>query len=173
MSKSDDAARRHGWGLFAVSFGVIAIVASLGVAGCGSKATAPRNVPSTQAPTSRATVAQPADNAVNVRLVDLKIDVSAGLPRGKVTFHIVNAGKMEHELLVFHTSIPPKRFPTTSDGAVNEDAPGMNKISDGPNIAPGHTQQRVVDFAQPGTYVLLCNLPGHYQAGMYRVVTVR
>jgi len=92
---------------------------------------------------------------------------------GNHAFTIANDGRTEHELLVFHTSLAPTDFPIGQDGDINEDAPGMNKVSDGDNIAPGDTQKRTVDLSQPGTYVFVCNLPGHFKAGMYQVVTVK
>ena len=92
---------------------------------------------------------------------------------GTHTFAIANDGRTEHELLVFHTSLAPATFPIGADGDINEDAPGMNRVSDGDNIAPGGTQKRTVDLSQPGTYVFVCNLPGHFKAGMYQVLTVK
>jgi uncharacterized cupredoxin-like copper-binding protein len=44
--------------------------------------------------------------------------------------------------------------------------------SDGDNIDPGRLQARTVDLTQPGTYVLLCNLPNHFKSGMYATITV-
>src|SRR5205807_1275015 len=82
-------------------------------------------------------------------------------------------GKTEHEVLVFRTSLTPSAFPMSQDGDINEDAPGMNKVSDGDNIAPGGTQKRTVDMTQPGSYVFVCNLPGHFKAGMYQTITVQ
>jgi uncharacterized cupredoxin-like copper-binding protein len=92
---------------------------------------------------------------------------------GKHDFSIANDGRTEHELLVFRTDLDPAAFPIGADGDINEEAPGMNKVSDGDNIAPGGTQKRTVDLSQPGTYVFVCNLPGHFKAGMYQVVTVK
>ena len=38
---------------------------------------------------------------------------------------------------------------------------------------PTCTQTRMIDLTQPGSYLFVCNLPGHVQAGMYSVVTVK
>lgn len=46
-------------------------------------------------------------------------------------------------------------------------------VSDGDDIDPGKTQSRKVDLTRPGTYVLVCNLPGYFKAGMYTTVTVQ
>jgi len=109
-----------------------------------------------------------------VALSEYKVNViPPTLSPGQHTFSIANDGRTEHELLVFNTTLDPSAFPIGPDGDINEDAPGMNKVSDGDNIAPGGTQKRTIDLSQPGTYVFVCNLPGHFKAGMYHVVTVK
>ena len=49
---------------------------------------------------------------------------------------------------------------------------GVTLLSDGDNIDPNGTQTRTVDLSQAGTYLFVCNIPGHFKAGMYTVVTV-
>jgi len=132
-----------------------------------------RNKPTaaSQAATARAQTPAAGDT---VALSEYHVNViPAALPPGQHTFTITNDGRTEHELLVFHTSVDPATFPIGPDGDINEDAPGMSKVSDGDNIAPGGTQKRTVDLSEPGTYVFVCNLPGHFKAGMYHVLTVK
>jgi len=110
---------------------------------------------------------------VAVTLGEFKIGVpSTTLPSGTATLSITNTGSVPHELLVFRTSLAPSAFPLDADGTVQEDAAGMNKVSDGDNLDPGKGQTRTVDFTRSGTYVLVCNLPGHFRSGMYTTVTV-
>jgi uncharacterized cupredoxin-like copper-binding protein len=101
---------------------------------------------------------------------------SVGLPTsmlaGQVNFAITNIGTIQHELLVFKTDLPPSAVPLDSNGNIVENGPGLTLISRGDKIDPGATQPRVVDLTQPGTYLFVCNLPGHFKTGMYRVVTV-
>jgi uncharacterized cupredoxin-like copper-binding protein len=101
---------------------------------------------------------------------------SVGLPTsmlaGQVKFSITNIGTIQHELLVFKSDLPPAALPVDNKGNIIEDGPGISLVSDGDNIDPGKTQTRVVDLTQPGTYVFVCNIPGHFKAGMFRVVTV-
>ncbi len=49
---------------------------------------------------------------------------------------------------------------------------GITLVSDGDNIDPGGTQTRTVDLTQPGSYLFVCNIPGHFKAGMFSAVTV-
>ena len=41
-------------------------------------------------------------------------------------------------------------------------------FSDGENIDPSGSQARTVDLA-PGTYLFVCNIPGHFKNGMFTV----
>lgn len=91
---------------------------------------------------------------------------------GQVNFAITNIGTMPHELLVFRSDLPPSSYPVDSKGDIIQDGPGITLVSQGSLIDPGQTQSRVVDLTKPGTYLFVCNLPGHFKAGMYRVVTV-
>jgi uncharacterized cupredoxin-like copper-binding protein len=101
---------------------------------------------------------------------------SVGLPTsmlaGQANFSITNIGTIQHEVLVFKSDLRPSAFPVDSKGNIIEDGPGITLVSDGENIDPGKTQTRTVDLTQPGTYQFICNIPGHFKAGMFRVVTV-
>ena len=129
------------------------------LAGCGSTASA---TPSTQ--TTKAA------NNTNITLTDMKVDVSPNFAAGKYTFTITNKGALMHELLVFKSDLAQSKYPTVSSGNVNEEGAGITKISDGENLAAGASQTREIDLSTPGTYLFLCNLDGHYAAGMHTVV---
>jgi uncharacterized cupredoxin-like copper-binding protein len=91
---------------------------------------------------------------------------------GQVNFSITNIGTIQHELLVFKSDLAPAAFPVDAKGNIIEDGPGITLVSRGAGIDPGKTQTRIVDLTQPGTYLFVCNLPGHFKSGMFRVVTV-
>ena len=91
---------------------------------------------------------------------------------GKLNFSITNIGTIQHELLVFKSDLASSAYPLDSKGNIVEDGPGVTLVSDGDNIDPGKTQTRTVDLTQPGTYLFVCNIPGHFKAGMFSVVTV-
>ena len=101
---------------------------------------------------------------------------SVGLPTsmltGEANFSITNIGAIEHELLIFKSDLAASAYPVDKDGNIIEDGPGITLVSDGDNINPGNTQTRAVDLTQPGAYLFVCNIPGHFKAGMFRVVTV-
>jgi len=101
---------------------------------------------------------------------------SVGLPTsmlaGQANFSITNIGTIQHELLVFRSDLPASALPVDFKGNIIEDGPGITLVSRGDKIDPGKTQARIVDLTQPGTYLFVCNIPGHFKAGMFRVVTV-
>ena len=92
---------------------------------------------------------------------------------GKVTFVAINSSKnIEHEMVVAKLDDPAKGLAYLTDkGKVDEDAPGMN-LGEIHELKPGMTGALTLDLS-PGTYVLYCNIPGHYASGMWTILTVR
>ena len=85
---------------------------------------------------------------------------------GKVTFKVDNAGTMPHELVVIKTDTPAKSLPV-KNGKADE----TGNIGETGDMAAGTSKSFTVTM-EKGHYVLLCNLPGHYQGGMYSDFTV-
>jgi uncharacterized cupredoxin-like copper-binding protein len=92
---------------------------------------------------------------------------------GKTVISAPNEGSAEHELVLFRTNMSPAKLPTEKDGSVDEEK--MDKIAEsGGEIADvegGESKSATFDL-KPGKYVMFCNLPGHYAAGMYGTLTV-
>jgi len=110
---------------------------------------------------------------VKVSLTEYKVGMTqTTFQTGKVKLSIANDGKIGHELLVFRSDLTAAQYPK-EDGNIAEDGPGITQVSDGEDIDPGQTQTRTVDLSTPGTYVFVCNQPGHYAAGMYTTVVVK
>jgi uncharacterized cupredoxin-like copper-binding protein len=81
---------------------------------------------------------------------------------GEVTFTINNEGPSAHEFVVVQTDTAPGDLPV-KDGLVEED--GITVVDEAEDIAPSTTATLTVDL-EAGSYVIICNLPGHYQQGM-------
>jgi hypothetical protein len=107
----------------------------------------------------------------SVSLTEWKVILSGTIKSGKTKLTINDIGVAAHELLVFKSNLAPSAFPTDKSGDIEEDGPGVKLLSDGENIDPGGTQTRTIDLA-PGTYFLVCNIPGHFKQGMFTEVTV-
>ncbi|MFI5054705.1 MAG: sulfocyanin-like copper-binding protein, partial [Acidimicrobiia bacterium] len=92
-------------------------------------------------------------------------------PQGPVTFIITNTSTtMKHELVGFATKTMAADYPITGfegdPNKIDEDKAGTSVIDTGAALAPGATQMLTVDMAS-GHYALVCNLSGHYAAGMH------
>jgi uncharacterized cupredoxin-like copper-binding protein len=87
---------------------------------------------------------------------------------GPVTFNISNEGPSTHEFVVIQTDDAPDALPV-KNGTVNED--GLTIVDENEDIAPGTTAELPVDL-EAGSYVIICNVSGHYEAGMHAGFTV-
>ncbi|MEO8288373.1 MAG: cupredoxin domain-containing protein [Chloroflexota bacterium] len=104
------------------------------------EATAPADSQPTTAPATGGDVTE-----VQATLKEWSIALSqAEVPAGKVRFTVTNAGQMAHNLTV-----------TDSSGTLAK-TPNFN--------ASQGTQTLEIDL-KPGTYTLICSLPGHAQRG--------
>ena len=94
------------------------------------------------------------------------------VPAGEVTFTAYNrSADLVHEMIVLKLADPHAPLPyVSSDFKVNEDAAGhLGEVSE---LDPGKSGSLTLKL-DPGTYMLLCNVPGHYMAGMWTTITVR
>jgi uncharacterized cupredoxin-like copper-binding protein len=99
------------------------------------------------------------------------VAVATTITQGTSTFTISNTGTIPHELLVFKSDLEPSAYPVDAAGDIKEEGAGVTLLSDGDNIDPEGSQVRAIDLT-PGTYLFVCNIPGHFKAGMFTVVTV-
>ena len=111
-------------------------------------------------------------------MMRLTADASA-VAHGTVSFVATNLGSINHELVIL--PLPDNQIvgtrPQSGDGKVDETA-SIGEASNtcgpgtGDGIAPATSSWTTVTVT-PGRYELVCNLPGHYAAGMYTQLTVR
>ncbi len=93
---------------------------------------------------------------------------STEVAAGEVTFTINNEGPSAHEFVVVATDTAPGDLPV-KDGLVEED--GITVVDEAEDIAPSTTASLPIDL-EAGSYVIICNLPGHYEQGMHVGLTV-
>lgn len=86
---------------------------------------------------------------------------------GRVTLTLDNQGQAPHEIVVLDTDTAPDALPTGDDGTAEEEG----NVGETEEI-PGGEKTSVTFELDSGDYVLICNLPGHYQGGMYGSLTV-
>jgi uncharacterized cupredoxin-like copper-binding protein len=105
--------------------------------------------------------------SVDVRLDEFSIAPSISqVASGKVTFVARNTGREEHEMVVVRTEEPGGSL------LKGDEASEAGAVDEIPEFGAGQTKRLTLNL-KPGHYVLLCNVPGHYKAGMYKNFVVR
>jgi uncharacterized cupredoxin-like copper-binding protein len=138
---------------------LISITAILAI-GCGSD--------TTSTPTTTASAPAPAAQTLDVTLGDMTITAPKTVDAGKYTVTASNTDAIVHEVVFIQTDTPAAKLPTESDGSASEkDAVG--EVAD----VPANSSDTTTVTLKPGHYALICNLPGHYAAGMYTDRTVQ
>ena len=92
----------------------------------------------------------------------------SSVPSGDVTFNISNEGPSAHEFVVVQSDLAPDALPVKDD-EVQEDK--LDSIGEQEDIAPNTTTDLTLTL-DPGSYVVFCNITGHYEQGMYASLTV-
>jgi uncharacterized cupredoxin-like copper-binding protein len=151
---------------------LLLLPAVLLLAGCGSSDS------SSTATTTTTTATKPSAGAGGGSL-EINMDDFVFKPKnatadaGKTTISTTNEGAVEHEMVLFRTDMNPAKLPTERDGSVDEEK--LDEIAEEageiPDVEAGDSKSESFDL-KPGRYVMFCNLPGHYKAGMYGTVTV-
>ena len=109
---------------------------------------------------------------VEVSLTEFKVEPRTDTGKaGGITFKASNDGAIEHALYVFKTDLPIDQLPV-QDGKVPEDAAGAKFIGEIEELEAGKTIAATFDLAA-GKYALICNITGHYEAGMFAGFTVK
>ena len=104
-------------------------------------------------------------------MMGVKAD-TATVPAGKVTFDVKNMSKETiHEMIVAPISSRDVTLPyVAKENRVDEDAAGhLGEVSE---LDPGQSGALTIDL-KPGLYVLFCNVPGHFMAGMWTVIEAK
>jgi hypothetical protein len=134
---------------------VVAALAMLGGVACSSSSSSSSGVSSA--------------GGVSATEKDFSIVLSSSTSTaGPVTFNITNEGPSTHQFVVIKTNDAPDALPV-KNGAVDES--GLTIVDENDGVPPSTTATLPVNLAA-GSYVIICNVPGHYQAGMHTAFTV-
>lgn len=110
-------------------------------------------------------------NRIDATLANYQISLSStSASAGSVTFRVTNnAEDMLHEFVIVKSDLAADSLPLNDDGDVDEDQ--ITVVDEIEDIESGSTEFLTVDL-DPGHYVIMCNLPGHYAQGMHVDFTV-
>ncbi len=114
------------------------------------------------------TASEPAEQpTLSVELTDFAVTAVPGTVKaGRVVFAIRNRAAMAHELTVIRTDLAPNALPIDGGKATTD-----GKAGGVANISAGVSRTLALELPA-GRYVLICNVPGHYQLGMRTALTV-
>ena len=108
---------------------------------------------------------------VSVTLTDTGVTLGqSSINSGPVTFKVKNAGSIEHELVVVRTDIAQDKIQPNTDEPSKMSEEGTQGESG--DLEAGLTKDFTLNLSA-GKYVLMCNQPGHYMAGMHIAFVVR
>jgi plastocyanin len=150
---------------------------ALGVAGCSddtSSNSEAKPEPSATTSATQSTSGSPASaTAVKGRRTTVSMTEFAFKPdalsakAGKLRVTATNDGSAPHELVLIRTTKAAGALPTKGDQA--SEAGTVGEI---PEQKPGKSASHTFKLKR-GAYVYICNLPGHYAAGMRGTLTVK
>ena len=110
------------------------------------------------------------DGDVFATLKDFSLTAEpATFASGDITFAIDNQGPSVHEFVIIRSDTDAGQLPV-ENGLIPEDQ--VDVVDEAEDIAPGTNTTLSVNLAA-GSYVLVCNLPSHYDQGMHTAFTVR
>lgn len=103
------------------------------------------------------------------------------LTAGKVQITYENRGAIIHELMLLDNQDPAKiqefidaHMAEDTSGMMAEDAvPGVMMIPELEDVEAGTSQTTDVFDLAPGSYLIACMKPGHFEAGMFIYVEVK
>ena len=105
------------------------------------------------------------ETAVDVGLTEFSVDPSVDtVSAGTLTFSASNDGAIVHNLLVIRTDLDSTALPVDDDTfMVDEDQ--VEVVASSSDLEVGDAEEMEVDL-DSGSYVLICNIATHYDAGM-------
>jgi uncharacterized cupredoxin-like copper-binding protein len=150
-------------GALAVMLMFLGAVLAISNTGGGTSPATPTPTPTPAQPKAAPTAAA----SVGVTLKEFTLTPGSGVGRaGRVTFKVHNAGAITHEFVVLRTTTPAAGL--LKGGAASE-AGNVGELGE----LKSRATKTVALNLKAGHYALICNLPGHYQAGQYADFVVR
>ena len=133
---------------------VLVCMVGITLAACGDSPTATPN-PTTPPPPATSTTAAASSGVQEVQLTTKEWQITpsnVNVKAGKVRFIVTNAGTMSHNLTIL----------------LNGDVIGAT-----PTFSPSEGTMTFEVDLQPGTYDMICSLPGHAARGQKGTITVK
>ncbi|MEX0990968.1 MAG: sulfocyanin-like copper-binding protein [Actinomycetota bacterium] len=152
-----------------IALGAVAMITLAACSGGSTPAPAPAPAETSAAPAP--SEAEPHSAPVAATEADFSITLdSSDLVAGETTFNVTNDGPSTHEFVILETDAAPDALPV-KDGIVDEGDPSIKaNLGEVEDVTAGSSKDLTAAL-EAGKYVVICNLPGHYEAGMYAGIT--
>ena len=111
-------------------------------------------------------------NDVQVTMGEFYFEAPDDVPQGSVTFAVENEGTSPHEMIVFSVpaDVDPLALPVEGGVAATQSV-GLEELGAVRGLSGSASAEVTIDL-EPGSYAMICNLPGHYSQGMSLAFTV-
>ena len=111
------------------------------------------------------------DSSTDPSIVHMRIVLDQGtIKPGRVTLHAENQSRnLVHEVIIARGDGAQELPMDAKRVRVIESR--VRRLGEIADLAPGKSGKLTLDL-KPGSYVLFCNQPGHYQDGMFATLTV-
>ena len=98
-------------------------------------------------------------------LTEFVVEPSADtVSAGAFTFNVTSDSTIFHNLRVIATDLAPDALPT-DDATFSADEELLDVVAGSDALDPGEQETLTVGLAA-GNYVLICNIPGHYEGSI-------
>ena len=152
--------------------GALVALSVMVIAACGDDddtdaiggATATETASATATETATATATE-----ISVELDDFSVAPDpSSTSHGEITFAVQNTSSTPHDFVVIRTDLAPDALPVEGAAVDESQLDVVLRIDD---IAGGESSSEAAEL-DPGSYVLICNVPGHYGLGMTAELTI-
>ena len=164
---------RRNQGVLVVLVAALAVLALAGCSGSKSKTSSGGGQSAGGGVTVTTAAASAGPAAVNVvggEKPDGKYYLTAtpgSVQAGPTTITFKNVGTKVHEVIVLKTDTPAGKLKVGANHEVSEAA----SVGEDSETDAGKTKTTTIAL-KPGNYLLVCNIAGHYEKGMYTAFTV-
>jgi uncharacterized cupredoxin-like copper-binding protein len=111
----------------------------------------------------------PGSQEVGISLTEWAVDPApASIASGSISFIVANDGSTQHNFRVIRTDLAADQLPVTNNEV---DATQVQFVAQSDTIG-ARNFGLVLSSLDPGSYVLICNVPTHYENGMHTAFEV-
>jgi len=109
-----------------------------------------------------------AQTVTQVKVIETEMAIELSpttVPAGAVEFIADNQGQLPHEMEIIKTDLPLDQMPI-KDNRLERKKVGEKIDEIEAEDLPSGATATLLTHLQPGRYLIECNIPGHFQAGM-------